>query len=172
MEGDMKIVGTTLLVLLLIAPAMAQDRGSTTDLGTSDSKDMNMDILMQKVKADKKLLIAGNMELNDAEGKKFWPLYDAYQKELEEINQRLDRTIKTYAEAFNAGKGTISNDSAKKLMNEALSVEEAEVKLKRAYADKIGNVLPATKTARYLQIETKIRAALRAEMAKEIPLVY
>jgi DNA-directed RNA polymerase subunit E'/Rpb7 len=61
---------------------------------------------------------------------------------------------------------------AKKLTNQALSVEEAEVKLKRAYADKLNKVLPATKTARYLQIESKIRAAIRAQMAKEIPLVY
>ena len=97
MEGHMKVVGTVLLIVLLIAPATAQDRNSSAELGTSDSKDMNMDILMQKVKADKKLLVAGNMNLNDAEGKEFWPLYDAYQKELDEINHRLDRTIKTYA---------------------------------------------------------------------------
>jgi hypothetical protein len=168
----MRIVWIVLFVVSLIAPATAEDRNLTADSGTSDGKDINMDILIQKVKADKKLLIAENMKLNDAEGKTFWPLYDAYQKELEGINQRLGLTIKSYADAFNAGKGTISNETAKTLMNEALSVEEAEVKLKRTYADRIGKVLPPTKTARYLQIETKIRAALRAEMAKEIPLVY
>ena len=44
--------------------------------------------------------------------------------------------------------------------------------LKRDYADKIGQVLPATKTARYIQIENKIRALVKADLAKEIPLVY
>ncbi len=39
---------------------------------------------MQKLKADKKLLVASNMELTDAESKAFWPLYDAYQKDLAE----------------------------------------------------------------------------------------
>jgi hypothetical protein len=132
--------------------------------------DTNMDILLQKVKADKKLLVASNMGLSEEEGKKFWPLYGEYQKELEHLNHSLGKTIKEYADAFN--KGPLSNDQAKKLMDEAIAVEQAEVKLKRTYVDKIGKVLPAAKTARYMQIENKIRALLKAELAKEIPLVY
>ena len=157
---------------LMAAPAMAQDVTPGAGSGAGSGADTNMEILIQKIKADKKLLVASNMDLSDAEGKKFWPLYDAYQHELMEVNQRLGKTIKDYADAFNEGKGTISNDAAKKLLNEALSVEEAELKLKRTYADKIGKVLPATKTARYIQIENKIRAVIKIELAKQIPLVY
>jgi hypothetical protein len=132
--------------------------------------DTNMEILKEKLKADKKLLIASNMDLTDAEAKQFWPIYDSYQKELDGINQQLGQTVKDYADAFN--KGNVPNDTAKKLLGEALSVEEREVKLKHAYADKLGKVLPATKVARYIQMETKIRSLIRFEMAQQIPLVY
>ena len=132
--------------------------------------DTNMEILKEKLKADKKLLVASNMELTDAEAKQFWPMYDDYQKDLEGINKQLVQTIKEYSDAFN--KGTISNDTAKKLLNEALTVEEQEVKLKRASAEKLGKVLPATKVARYIQLETKIRSIIKFEMAQQIPLVY
>lgn len=160
-------------MMLLSAPVMAQDMGQSTGQDTvGNGSNATMEIFIQKIKADKKLLVASNMDLTDAESKKFWPLYDAYQKELEKINQRLGWTIKSYADAFNAGEGTISNETAKKLLSEALSVEEAEVKLKRSYADKIEKVLPATKTARYIQIENKIRAVIKAELAQQIPLVY
>ena len=57
-------------------------------------------------------------------------------------------------------------------MNEVLAVEEAEVKLKLSYAEKLGKVLPATKVARCVQIENKIRALVKAELAQRIPLVY
>ncbi|HEY6084304.1 MAG TPA: hypothetical protein VIU63_02845 [Nitrospira sp.] len=157
--------------VLLVAPAIAQNGGdmkSGGDMG-GPSSDTNMEILLQKIKADKKLLVANNMDLSDAEGKKFWPLYEEYQKELQQVNQRLGKTIKEYADAFN--KGPLKDEQAKKLMNDALAVEDAEVKLKRTYADKIGKVLPAAKTARYVQIETKIRSILKAELAQEIPLV-
>ena len=136
----------------------------------TQAADTNMEILYQKVKADKKLLVANNMVLTDEEGKKFWPLYDEYQKELDQLNHNLGKTIHEYAEAFN--KGPLPNEQAKKLMDQVLVIDEAEAKLKRTYADKIGKVLPAAKTARYIQIEMKIRALLKAELAKEIPLVY
>jgi len=134
------------------------------------ANDTNMEILKQKIKADKKLLVAGNMDLNDAEGKQFWPLYDSYQKELEQLNHKLGKTIMEYAEAFN--KGPVPDDKAKKLLGEVLNVEEQEVKLKRSYAEKVGKVLPATKAARYIQIENKIRAIVKVELAQAIPLVY
>ena len=150
-------------MFLFAVPAFAQTGGSA---------DTNMEILMQKLKADKKLLVANNMELTDAESKAFWPLYDGYQKELQKLNERLGKTISEYADAYNQGKGSISNETAKKLIHEAISVEEEEVKLKRAYADKIEKVLPAAKTARYIQIENKIRAVIKMEIARQIPLVY
>jgi len=166
------LVTFVLGAMLFSVAAMAQDITPSAGSADGSGADTNMQILMQKVKADKKLLVAANMDLTEAEGKKFWPLYDAYQKELERINQRLGMTIKRYADVYNAGKGTISNDADQKLLNEALAVEEAEVKTKRAYAEKIGKVLPATKTARYIQIENKIRAITKIELAQQFPLVY
>ena len=136
-----------------------------------ESTQMTMEILKDKIKADKKLLVATNMNLTDAEAKNFWPLYDGYQKELGQINERTLTMIKSYADAYNAGKGEISNDTAKKLLAEALAVEESEVKLRQSYSAKLGKVLPATKVARYLQIENKIRAIVKFELSAQIPLV-
>ena len=48
----------------------------------------------------------------------------------------------------------------------------ARYELKQAYAEKIGKVLSATKTARYIQMETKMRAVIKVDLAKSIPLVY
>ena len=153
-------IGVLVLSFLFMGQAQAQEAAH-----------MNMDILKEKVKADKKLVVATNMNLTDAEAKNFWPLYEGYQKELEQINQRLIATVKAYADAYNAGKGELSNDQAKKLLGDALASEESEVKLRQSYAAKLGKVLPATKVARYLQIENKIRALVKFELAAQIPLV-
>ena len=89
---------------------------------------------------------------------------------MDELLDKLGQTIKEYADAFN--KGPIQDNTAKKLLNEALSVEEQETKLKRSYAEKLEKVLPYSKAARYIQIETKIRALIRMELAQQIPLAY
>ena len=156
----MRFLRTILLTALaaLALPALAQAQA------TSD-----MEILRQKVKADKKLLVAQNMQLTDAEAKGFWPVYDAYQNDLQKLNQRVGKAIAEYADAYN--KGSVPNETAKKLLNETLAIEEAELKLKRAYVPKLEKALPAAKVARYVQIENKIRAAIRYELADAIPLV-
>ena len=129
----------------------------------------NMEILRQKVKADKKLLVAQNMQLTDAEAKAFWPVYDAYQDDLQKINQQVGKAIAEYADAYN--KGPVPNETAKKLLRQTFAIEEAELKLKRSYVPKLEKALPAAKVARYVQIENKIRAAIRYELAEAIPLV-
>jgi hypothetical protein len=158
MKMMMRLMMAVVIAAGLAAPSMAQGNATT-----------NMDILRQKVKADKKLLVAGNLQLTDAEGKQFWPVYDAYQNDLQQINQRLTTAIVAYADAYN--KGPVTNETAKKLLDEALAIDEAEAKLKTSTAQKVMAVLPATKAARYIQIENKIRALIRYELAANIPLV-
>jgi len=144
---------------LLAAPAYAQ----------STSADMDMQILRDKLKADKKVIVASNMQLTDAEANAFWPIYDAYQNDLKAINARLGNGILAYADAYKAG--PISDAAAKTFLDEALAIEDAEAKLRRDYAAKLTAAIPAAKAARYLQIESKIRAVIRYELAANIPLV-
>jgi hypothetical protein len=148
-----------LVVALSAAPTFAQDK--TTDT--------NMQILLDKVKADKKLVVAANMELTEAEGKAFWPLYDAYQKDLQAINDRLGKTILAYADAYN--QNALTDDLARRLTNDALAIDQDELRMRTICASKLNAVLPAKKAARYLQIENEIRAAIRYDLATGIPLV-
>lgn len=129
----------------------------------------DMQILAQKIKADKKLVVAANMQLTEDEAKGFWPVYEAYQKDLQGINQRLIGTIKRYADAYK--KGPVTDEAAKKLINEAIAIEDSEVKLKRSYVPRLEKVIPGMKVARYIQIENKIRAIGKYELAAQIPLV-
>jgi hypothetical protein len=155
-----KLINALILcVAALAVPVLAQEKPSDT----------NMQILLNKVKADKKLVVAANMDLNEAEAKAFWPIYDSYQKELQAINDRLGKTILTYADAYN-NKG-MTNDLAKQFSDEALAIDRDELTLRKTYAAKLNGVIPAMKVARYIQIENKIRAVIRYDLATGIPLV-
>jgi hypothetical protein len=145
------------LVALIAVPAFAQDKPAS-----------NMEILRQKIKADKKLLVAANMDLTEAEAKGFWPVYDSFQADLQTLNERLGKLIVRYADLYNAK--TLTDDAAKSLLDEALAIDQAEVSMKQTYVPKLAAVLPATKVARYLQIENKIRAVIKYELADGIPL--
>ena len=128
----------------------------------------NMQILRDKIKADKKLVVATNMELSESEAKGFWPIYNSYQTDLQKINRRLASLLDSYTADFRSK--SLTDDKAKKLIDEALAIEQAEADLKRTYAPKLGKVLPVRKVARYLQIENKIRTVVKYDLAQGVPL--
>ena len=147
----MKHVSRGLAAMLLVAAAaFAQDKPAD-----------NSQLILEKVKADKKLLVAHNMKLTEGEAAAFWPVYDAYQKELGAINERLLKTIKSYADAYNTG--AVSDEMATKLGNEVLAIDQAAVDLNKSYFAKAKAVIPAAKAARYIQIERKIRRGGRVQ---------
>lgn len=139
-------------------------------LGVAQDKPAdNMQILRDKIKADKKLVVATNMELTESEAKDFWPIYDEYQKDLQKINRRIANLLDSYADDYR--NKSLTDDKAKKLINEATATDQAEANLKSTYAPKLSKVLPIRKVVRYLQIENKIRAVVKYDIASGVPLV-
>jgi hypothetical protein len=153
--------------LLAALPALGQAPANNKPASGPTASDM--EILKQKIKADKKLLVAENMKLNDAEAKAFWPVYDEYQKGLAGLNDRMGKVITSYASIWN--KGSVPAETARKLIDESLAIEEDEVTLKKAMLPKPEKAVGGMKAARYLQIESKVRAVIKNELAAEIPLV-
>jgi hypothetical protein len=153
-------IGVAIAVMLLgFAPlSFAQDKRAD-----------NMDILRDKIRADKKLVVATNMELTESEAKNFWPVYNEYQKDLQNINGRIVAVLESYAADFK-GK-SLTDDKAKQLIDEALAIDQAEASLKNTYAPRLSKALPVRKVARYLQIENKIRAVVKYDLAQGVPLV-
>jgi predicted outer membrane protein len=155
-----RTIGAAIVIMLFgFAPfGLAQDKPAD-----------NMQILRDKIRADKKLVVATNMELTESEAKDFWPIYEQYQKDLQKINQQMANVLDGYADDFR--NKSLTDDKAKKLIDEALAIDQAEANLKSAYAPKLGKVLPIKKVVRYLQIENKIRAVVKYDIASGVPLV-
>jgi hypothetical protein len=144
-----------LAAMTLAVPALAQEKSAD-----------NMQIVLEKVRADKKLLVAENMQLTEAEAKAFWPVYDQYQNELFLLRVRAAKLITDYANA----QEKMTNDSARTLLDEYMTIESLGLMLRQIYLPEFRKVLPEVKVVRYYQTENKIQAALLYELARNIPL--
>jgi Spy/CpxP family protein refolding chaperone len=162
--------GMTLAIVLLAGVPLAGIPLAAVQVSLAQEAPAdNMEILRAKIKADKKLLIATNMDLTASEAKGFWPIYDAYQQDLHKINRQIEDLLESYA-ADLQGK-SLTDAKAKRLITESVTIEQEEAKLRSTYAPKLSKVLPAKKVARYLQIESKIRALVKYDLATGVPLV-
>jgi hypothetical protein len=150
------VIALAVALAVVAVPAVAQDQRADT-----------MQMVRDKIRADKKLLIAENLSLTAAEAKAFWPVYDRYQQELSALNDRMIKLIREYANNYQ----TMSDQTAKKLMDEYLAIDAARLKLRQAYLPRFRKVLREKQVARYYQLENKVQAAVAYELAAEIPLV-
>ena len=155
----------TLALILLVASASSV----LSPLASQEQPADYTQIMLDKLKADKKLVVAENMELTESEAKAFWPVYEEYQKGLAALNDRLGALISGYAQAFNTD--TVTDEKAKKMTDEMIALEMDYAKFRSSFVPKLGAVLPPMKVARYLQIENKIRALMMFALAEEVPLV-
>jgi len=146
-----------LSILLIAGTALAQGK----------SGENVQYIFLQKVKADKKMLIAENLQFTESEAKAFWPIYYKYQDELFLLRVRTGKLIQEYADNYDK----LNDARAKKLLDESLVIESLRLKLIKSYLPKFRKALPEKKVARYYQLENKINAALYNEFAEKIPLV-
>jgi len=163
MKGKMFL--RTGMVIIMVAVML----GLGIYAAAQDKPADDMQIMREKVKADKKLIVATNMQLTESEAKGFWPVYEEYQKDLAAINQRTVKLIESYAADYRTN--TLTDEKAKKLVDELVAIEQAEAGLKASYVPKLSKVLPMKKVARYLQVENKVRALVKYELAGNIPLV-
>ena len=135
--------------------------------GVACAQDSTMDVLREKVRADKKLVVAVALDLADSEAGAFWPVYNAYQSDMVTHYDGVRRLLETYASAYQS----MTDETAAQLLRDYLALETNQVALMNSYAPRFQRVLPPKKVARLYQIENKIRALVNYELAREIPLI-
>ena len=127
----------------------------------------NMAIVREAIRAEKKVLIADNMQLTEAEATAFWPVYEEYQNAMKPLVDRAVKMIQDYAANYE----TMTDEAAGALLKEYMGIQKEQVKIKETYLPKFQKVLPMKKVARYYQIENKIGAVISYDLAGQIPLV-
>jgi hypothetical protein len=127
----------------------------------------DMQALRAAVKTDKRAFVASVLNLTDAEGKKFWPLYTTYQRALDAASRQRNDVI---VDLVGLSK-PLSDRYAKNLVKELIAADDAEIRARRSLQSALMRAIPATKAARYMQLESKIRAVQAYDIAIGIPLI-
>jgi Spy/CpxP family protein refolding chaperone len=149
-----------LCTMLMLALPLARAEDKIADV-------TDMQALREAVRADRRAFVAATLELTPVEAKKFWPLYDDYQRAVDVAARERAVTI----EALLSRDKPISDLYARRLANDLVAADEVEVKARRKLLKGVMKVLPPRKAARYMQLESKIRAYQAYDIAATFPLI-
>lgn len=160
------IASIVLLAALAAGPALAQAPAAEA----APDPVAALQALNAEVAPQKRQFVQEQLALSEAEGKAFWPVYDAHQAALTKLNERRLANIEAYAEVWNAA---VTDEKAiAAVATEALDIEKDEAALMEQTYHKLKGGVPIVKAVHYLQLESKLRAIIKVELAARIPYAH
>ncbi|MFV1982847.1 MAG: hypothetical protein ACC657_04840 [Thiohalomonadales bacterium] len=117
--------------------------------------------------SDRKALIEKNLGMNKEESQKFWPVYSAYRKDVNLVQQQQFELIKDFAKNYD----NLTDKKAADLLDTHIQSKRKLLNLRKKYLGDFRKSVPAKKVAKFFQVENKLNAIVNVQLAEEIPLV-
>ena len=147
-------VACAFLVVVAVAAPLAAQSGEIA-------------LTRQVIQTERQALVTAAMELTEQEGAAFWPLYREYREAMAKVGDRGQALITSYAAKY----ATLTDADAQVMLDEMVAIDSEALKVRKDYVKKFGKVLPAKRVARFFQLENKMDAVIKADLAETIPLV-
>ena len=172
-KGDTTVLMAVATVLLYSVsmfgqaaqPSSQSNPGAEAQPNSINDKDVEM--LRANLRANRKELMARNMDLTADEATKFWPIFDQYRKEAIKPNDARWALIKEYAANYN----TMTDAQAQDYMKRATGVDQELVTLRLRYVPVFEKVISAKKTALWYQIDRHIDLMINLQLSSTIPMM-
>jgi hypothetical protein len=130
--------------------------------------DEDIALLRRDLRAMKMQVIGQNMSLSDKEGEKFWPIYNHYVKDLQEVNNQKYDLLKQYAEMW----ATMSDEDALIYVRHWLEADGEAQALRLKYVPVVSQVLPGRKAATFFQLDRRLNMIIDLQLFSQIPLAH
>ncbi len=146
---------TSVALVATAAPSFAQ---SATD---------EIELIRVIIEAERKVVVATNMNLSDAESEAFWPVYNQFEAAVRAVNDKRVKVLTQLARDFE----TLTDEQAVDLLEEHFKFQQERVKVRKSYMKKFKKVLSGKQLARFYQIDGKIDTIIDFDIARAVPLV-
>jgi hypothetical protein len=122
-----------------------------------------------ELEAKKKIEISKRLELTAEQSEPFWDIYSDYERETGKITKDSFELIRKFSDGYK--KKSISEQSATNMLATYFRIEGQKLQLKQQYYTRFQGAIPAKKVFRFFQIDNKIDALIRCDIAKKLPLI-
>jgi hypothetical protein len=165
------VVATALGGGMAGAGAAAQEQGQQVTVKRIISPTVSDDdiaLLRKDLRAMKMQVIGQNMSLSEEEGLKFWPIYNHYVKDLQELNDQKYALLKQYAEMW----ATMTDQDALIYVRNWLETDGQAQALRLKYVPVVSQVLPGRKAATFFQLDRRLNMMIDLQLFSQIPLAH
>ena len=141
--------------------------GAASEGQPNSINNKDVELLRANLRANRKNLMAQNMNLTADEATKFWPIFDQYRKEAIPPNDERWALLKDYA----ANYSTMTDEQAQDYIKRSTAVDQQLLALRMKYVPVFEKVISARKTALWYQIDRRIDLLINLQLSAVIPMV-
>ena len=166
-------LGFVVCVALISASAIALTHARQVQpASTASSSSSSMDEVLVTIRADlqnnRADIVAKNVTLTAEQAAKFWPMFDAYQKEQGAIMDDQLKSVQWYIENFDSA----DDAAALRLINAHFERDAKMSTLRQKWLGEFQKVLGTKLAVRVMQIDRRLSLAHQAFVASRIPLAH
>ena len=107
-----------------------------------------------KLKAQNVAFITTELELTEAESQKFWPVFNSYRDEIDELRATVDRKPNK----------DMTDKEAEDMMYAMLDAKSKEIDIQKKYIQKLKSAIPPRKIAQLFRLEKDFKEKVISNM--------
>lgn len=138
-----------------------------TNVTYSQSDNSDIDIVQALFGKSKRIIIDGQMQLDEKEKKSFWRIYDQYEEKRKGIEKEGFLLLKEYADKYQ----TLDDAEAHKLIVNFMKSMDNYNTLRKVYFKKMEKSIGSLKAAKFIQLETFIQTTSQANLQSQVPVI-
>jgi len=116
--------------------------------------------IREKIKAQRAAFITDRLNLSAEEATKFWPVYNQFSKELEEVKKQQNELRKSTNDKL----AVMSDKEIDKALEDELSAQQKSIDLQRKYIVELKKTIPSRKIAMLYKAERDFKITLLKRM--------
>ena len=168
-----KLIAGLISLALLLGGSTAMAQSSTAAGGSkavNENLKLNEDIklLRKNVRAEKSKIVLQALNLDADQTAKFLPIYKQYDAELTKLNDLRVANIQEYAKNY----GSMTDNKADELVNQAISYYKKRIDLLANYYDKVRAQFGSGVAGRFVQVESQLLNIIDLQIQSNLPLIY
>ncbi len=163
----MSIKSFLILSFFILALGMAPVNAETSTDGVLSQKEIT--VAKELMDTSRNIALIINLDFTAEENDKFWPLYEEYRQKIGGVRERKLLLINEYAARYRDD--TVDDEFADRAIEDLIKIQIDTAKIRDKYWKKFRRIIPATKAARFYQLENKMDAEVEYILAGGVPLI-
>lgn len=135
--------------------------------GFAQESDLDPKFAAYMIETERRTVFVQNMNLNEADAKVFWVIYDQFEMELKVVREAGIQNLNNYGEQYEK----MTDEQASEIMKSMLANEAKRNSIRKKYNKKITKALGGKVASRFMQLDSIVSMVLKLSIYDELPLV-